>query len=298
MFSVRQIPVVIAVVLVTLQCACRTDPLFKSRHKTDAPLTSLDRPEGVDVPDLVVVDAQEVDLVEAVLANRAVYFRSLEALRDFYRRKGHHRKQQWADQEIADVRRIQPFKYILDGEIPSTRLRPTDSIPEADALYSKARELLKQGGHKIPALYREDLMLEALKTFRQLITSYPSSDKIDDAAYYCGEIHKEYFKDQEEIALRWYERAWTWDPDTPHPARFQAAAVCDYRLHDRARALEHYHQVLEYEADHRSNAAFAVTRIHFLTQDLEPGSPPSTDAKSPDAPADEQPATEAADSVQ
>jgi len=271
MFSLRHVSTAVAVALVTLLCGCRTDSLFESRHKVDAPMTSLERPEGVDVPDIVVVDAQEVDFVEAVLTNRAVYFRSLKALRDFYRQKGYHHKQQWADQELADVRRIQPFKYISDGEIPSSALRPTESIPEADALYTKARELMKQGGDKVPALYREDLMLEALKTFRELISRHPSSDKIDDSAFYCGEIHKEYFDDQEELALAWYERAWTWDPGTPHPVRFQAATVYDYRLHDRARALELYHQVLEYEAANKSNVAFAVTRIHFLTQDVKSG---------------------------
>ena len=98
-----------------------------------------------------------------------------------------------------------------------------------------------------------------------MISKYPSSDKIDDAAFYCGEIYKEYFKDQEEIALKWYERTWTWDPQTPHPARFQAAVVCDYRLRDRDRALELYQAVLTEEPNDKSNLRFATRRIRKLT---------------------------------
>lgn len=275
MLFLRHISIAIAVLLVACQCGCRTDPMFANRQKVDAPVTSLERPEGVELPDIIVVGANEVDLIEGVLAHRANYYRSLKMLRDYYREHGHHRKQQWAECEISGVEKIKPFKYILDAEIPIESLHPTDSIPEADALYTKGCELMSQGGHKLPALYREDLMIEALRTFTKLITEFPSSDKIDDAAFYCGEIHKEYLKNQEEIALNWYERAWTWDPDTTHPARFQAAVVCDFRLHDRAKALELYHDVLEHEADNKSNAVFAVTRIHALTRDLKSSETPA-----------------------
>ncbi|MCK4658863.1 MAG: hypothetical protein KAV82_05015 [Phycisphaerae bacterium] len=269
MFRLRRALVAIAIVLLAGQYGCKTDPLFENRQKVDGPVTSIQRPEGVEVADIVIVDAREVDLVEEVLTLRAKYYRSLETLRDYYKQKGYHRKQQWAEYELEDVEHIHAFKYLLDAEIPVSSLRPTDSIPQADALYTKGLELMKQGGHKVPALYRKDLMVEALGAFTELITRFPASDKIDDAAFYCGEIHKEYFKNQEEIALKWYERAWTWDPHTPHPARFQAAVVYDYRLHDRARALELYHEVLKCEAKNKSNAAFAVTRIHFLTGDLK-----------------------------
>jgi hypothetical protein len=133
-------------------------------------------------------------------------------------------------------------------------------------MYARGQELMRKGGHGLPALYSQDLMLEALSTFVDLIRKYPSSDKIDDAAFWCGEIHKEYLKDQEPIAVKWYERAFTWDPNTPHPARFQAAVTYDFRMHDRARALELYRQVIEDEDNNRSNVSFAVTRVDQLTQ--------------------------------
>jgi hypothetical protein len=75
------------------------------------------------------------------------------------------------------------------------------------------------------------------------------------------------------LAVKWYERAWTWNPDTPHPARFQAAVVYDYRLHNRARALELYHAVLEHETADDKNARFATRRIGELSSEVSQGAP-------------------------
>jgi tetratricopeptide (TPR) repeat protein len=156
----------------------------------------------------------------------------------------------------------------MDAEIPAQRLRPTDSVPQADAMFDQGLKLMRKGGHGgLPALYREKPMIEAVAVFRELIEKYPSSDKIDDSAFWLGEIHKEYLKDQEQIAVQWYERAIEWDPATPHSARFQAAVVYDYRLHDRDRALELYRQVLAQETSKRSNVDFATRRIGQLTKE-------------------------------
>lgn len=259
-----------SVVLLLLPAACNTDPVFDPRQTAEGPTTRIDRPAGVDVPDIQVADADEVDLVEQVLSHRAQYHRALTALHDFYRRRGSETKRTWAEHELDDVNRIKPFRYLLSAEIPSDRLVPRDSIAEADALYARGMRELEEGGHGIPFVYREKKLRDSLATFRDLIERFPTSDKIDDAAFQCGEIHKEYFKNEEPIALRWYERAFTWDPKTSHPARFQAAVVYDYRLHDRDRALELYHQVLKHETFNKSNVSFSVARIAELTREEKP----------------------------
>ena len=128
---------------------------------------------------------------------------------------------------------------------------------------------MKQGGHGIPVVYRKDRMIEAGEVFRDLITTYPSSDKIDDAAFLCGEIHKEYLAGQEEIAVRWYERTWAWNKDTQHPARFQAAVVYDFRLHDRDRALELYQAVSQNPNADPANIRFSTRRIQALTGEVK-----------------------------
>lgn len=215
--------------------------------------------------DMSTAEVQEVDLVEAVVGHRQHYLRTLRQLHDYYHSHGYTTKQQWAAFELQGMNRVQKFRYLLDAEVASDDLRPEDRIDEADALYEKGLELMRRGGHGVPGIYRQDRMIEAADLFRELIERYPSSDKIDDAAFYCGEIHKDYLPGQELIAVKWYERAYTWDPQTPHPARFQAAVVYDYRLHNRDRALELYQAVVKHETGNKSNVRFATRRIRALT---------------------------------
>ena len=217
--------------------------------------------EGLDI---ALIDAREVDLVEDLVAHREQYRRRLRELSEYYEANGYGHKAAWARFELDGLKQVRTFRYLLEAEIPSDSLAALESISEADALYERARELMKRGGHGVPVFYRESTMVEAAEVFRELIRKYPASDKIDDAAFYCGEIHKEYMPGADTIAVKWYERAWTWDPQTPHPARFQAAVVYDYRLHDRDRALELYQQVIQRETDRKSNVRFATRRISQL----------------------------------
>jgi tetratricopeptide (TPR) repeat protein len=269
--------------LLVALAGCNTDPLFAKEKTPTGPVTKMDSPDArLGVPDVKVVSGTEYDLVEQVLTHRMAYHRSLIALRDYYRKRGYENKLQWAEFELADVEKIKPFRYLLDAEIPAPWLQPKESIAEADALYERGCELMKKGGHGVPVFYSEDVMRDALKCFVRLIQKYPSSDKIDDAAFGCGEIYKEYFKDQNEIAVKWYERAYTWDPQTPHPARFQAAVVYDYRLHDRARALELYHEVLKRDTSNLSNARWASARIDELTKGPQLATPREPEALAAD----------------
>lgn len=258
---------------------CNTDPLYPKSNRPKGPAMSVTEAAGrghAPDADINVVDQSEVDLVETVAAHRSAYVQTLESLRDYYRDHGYITKQSWADFELAGLHKVQTFRYVMDAEISSDELRPMDSIPEADALYKRGTELMKKGGHGVPVFYRQGPMVQAVGVFRELIEKYPSSDKIDDAAFQLGQIHKEYLQDQEPIAVKWYERAWAWDPNTPHEPRFQAAVIYDYRLHDRDRALELYRRVLQDETPEqssvnklarRTNVDFATRRIGELTRE-------------------------------
>ena len=215
--------------------------------------------------DLSIVEGTEVDLVESVVSLRTQYEHGLKQLQLYYQSRGHGEKAEWAAFELRGLKSVKQFRYLMDAEVAAESLRPTDLNPEADSLFQQGRDLMRKGGHGVPAIYRRDRMVEAAKVFRNLIERFPSSDKIDDAAFFLGEIHKEYLPDQEAIAVKWYERAWTWNPETPHPARFQAAVICDYRLHDRDRALELYQDVLTYEASNATNVRWATRRIEELS---------------------------------
>jgi tetratricopeptide (TPR) repeat protein len=244
--------------------------MFTSNKSPDGPTTSMTNPRGVNVPDINIADANEISLVEAVLMHRAQYARSLEVLRNYYIDHGYDTKRRWADHELNDVAKIKPYAYIIEAEIPSTPMEPRDSVAEADEAFQEAVALMEKGGHGVPVLYREEIMKKALAQFKVLIEKYPNSDKVDDAAFYSGEIHKEYFKDEEEIAVKWYELAIALNPDTPHNVHFQAAVIYDLRMHDRDRAIELYKEVLDRETS-KTNRRFAMNRIHFLTQEMEKG---------------------------
>lgn len=216
--------------------------------------------------DITVVEGHEVDLVEALVSHRDQYHQRLNELHKYYKAHGRVDKAQWAAYELDGFRRVKHFRYLLDAEVPAFSFRPTELIEQADILYEKGLQLVRSGGHGVPGIFRRDRMIEAAETFRELIQQYPNSDKIDDAAFWCGEIHKEYLPGQEAIAVKWYERACTWNPETPHPARFQAAVVYDFRLHDRVRALELYQGALRHETTHEANLRFAAKRIEELTK--------------------------------
>lgn len=215
--------------------------------------------------DLAIADAREADLVEQMVEFRSGYVQSLKTLKSFYDIHGSTTKSKWANFELDGLRGVRKFRYLMDAEVASDTLRPLDNIAEANTLYEKGLGLMQQGGHGVPGLFRRDRMIEAAEVFRDMIALYPSSDKIDDAAFYCGEIHKEYLPNQAEIAVKWYERAWTWNPQIERPARFQAAVVYDYRLQDRSKALELYQSAVKLESDHASNVRFAVRRIQALS---------------------------------
>jgi tetratricopeptide (TPR) repeat protein len=260
--GIRSVGAVLLVTFLVSTGGCNVDGAAISRRPPrGSALVKWDKP-AVDISS---VEAEEVDLAEAVASHRSAYHAHLIALRDYYQSRGYVAKQRWADFELDGLRKVKAFRYIDEAEVPISMLDPKDSIAEADAQFVRARELMTKGGYGTPIFYRQKTMIQAADLFRDLIQKYPTSDKVDDAAFFLGEIHKEYLPGQDPIAVKWYERAWSWNPQTPHPARFQAAVVYDYRLHDRDRALELYRAVVDVETEHSSNARFAQRRIHELT---------------------------------
>lgn len=247
---------------------CNTDGLHRGRAPKGEIVAVPQTLAPRNVDEKYLHTLRESDLVEDLVSSRQEYAESLRQLEASYAKQGNARGRAWAARELDDLGKVQSFAYILDAEVPPSDLRPTMSIVAADQLFEQGRKLMRDGGYGVPGLFRRERMIAALKTFKSLIAQYPNSDKIDDAAFYCGEMHKEYFDDQELIAVRWYERAMQWNPKTPHPVRFQAAVIYDYRLHDRARALELYNAVLEEEAELiGSNRRFASRRIEELTHE-------------------------------
>jgi len=213
--------------------------------------------------------ASESEIVEQVAVNRQAYRQSLELLVKYYTRTGDHLKLTWAKKELKALNSMLQYNYIVEAGVAGPGLKATDLIPEADQMYEDAMELEKQGGF---ILKNNDLLRLALDKYNQLIKSYPSSNKIDDAAYRAGQIY-ERFKDY-TIALVYYQRTYQWDAATIYPARFREAFILDKHLHRRAEALAAYERAVKsitMEGEHHNWMKFAQRRISELTKSEEQG---------------------------
>ncbi len=148
------------------------------------------------------------------------------------------------------------------GEWLPENLSASESIEEADRLYAEAMSVYRQSGSLL-LITNEALLRQSLHMFNQLIMDYPTSDKIDDAAYRAARIY-EHLKNY-ELAAVLYQRTFQWNPDTRYPARFRAAYVLDRRLRMRADALVLYKLAVEKESMYQNNTEYAIARIEQLS---------------------------------
>jgi len=214
-------------------------------------------------PSEVEGSADEIDLVEQVSKLRLEYRRSLELLTQHYEVAGDNRKLGWAQDELRALDRMPQYRYIVDAEVLPANLSATERIPAADELYARAKETHRQA-NPIGVFADQEQLRVAREMYTQLIRQYPTSDKIDDAAYEVAEIY-ESFKNYES-ALLYYKRAYEWDPETSHPARFHAAVLLDKRLRRRDEALVLYQEAVQREGDRYDEwKVYAEKRIKELS---------------------------------
>jgi len=207
--------------------------------------------------------ANEVDFVENLAASRDAYRQALIGLLDHYSTIGNATKLQWAQTELKTFDQMVRYQYLQPAEWVPENLAATDSIEEADALYDEAKSLYNESGAMIIVANKAKLQ-QALGLFNQLIQQYPSSDKIDDAAYKAGRIY-EYLKNY-ELAAVYYQRAFQWNEATTYPARFRAAKVMDKKLRMRSEALTLYKLAIVKEARYSDNVEFAKERVAALSK--------------------------------
>jgi tetratricopeptide (TPR) repeat protein len=251
--------VIIIVSLFVLQ-GCQDPDSGKSRILAPRTISSIPTSRTINL-----TQAGEIDIVEDIAAHRQAYREGLELLVRYYTKTGDNHKLEWAKRELKALNVMPQYKYIVPV-VASKTYRATTMIPDADLMYEDAK-LQKEGAEPMGAAMFVDknAYRMALRKFEDLINKYPSSDKIDDAAYMAGEI-SEYFKDY-SIALEYYQRAYTWDPETSHPARFKAARILDKYMHRNAEALELYKKAIETEGrydKYRELKTVAEERINAL----------------------------------
>ncbi|HUT28238.1 MAG TPA: tetratricopeptide repeat protein [Sedimentisphaerales bacterium] len=213
----------------------------------------------------MVADAGETDVVEKVAVAREAYRHALMQLAQYYRNSGNHMKLGWAEKELSALNTMAQYNYIIEATVAGPELKATNAIVQADELYGEAVAAEKKAG--MLGLKNETQLRIALDKYNELIRKYPSSDKIDDAAYQAAQIY-ERFKDY-TIALVYYQRTYQWDPHTPYPALFHEAYILDQHLHERGKALKVYEKALEsltMEEEHHNWRKYAEKRVAELTK--------------------------------
>jgi tetratricopeptide (TPR) repeat protein len=239
---------------------------YKNSKGFEKRLGSFDESTSSSLQAIDMKSLSEPDMIEQLIQIRTSYQSILDEMKQNFAASGQKKEAEWAAQEREDLKRVRFYPYLVVVDIQDTDLSPQDSIVEADHMYEKARKL-HEGAKFLPFMNNKRQLKEALDLYVQIIKQYPTSDKIDDAAFYAGEISKEYFNDDVQ-AVKYYEMAIKWDPKTPHPARFQAAVIYDFRMHNRSKAMSLYQEVLQKEPDiDVTNYRFAARRLSELLKE-------------------------------
>lgn len=237
-------------------CGCSENKKYNSIYTTNVEVGDVTAPAS----------AMEVDLVEDLSAKRAEYVKAVKVLESYYQRTGDHQKGLWANRELELLGQAPQYTYVAAGQIANKNLRAIDSIEAADELYAQADSLY--GKARFLALVGDKPKLrQALSMFNEVISTYPTSDKIDDAAYKAGIIYQS-FSDY-KLATTYYQRAYEWNPNTPYPARFKAAYLMDKKLGMNTKALELYKASIQLESAYGANVDYANMRIKSLTNSKE-----------------------------
>lgn len=253
----RYLPIA-AVVALLMVAGCQKPQV------TDAHLmVSPEQAELAQKTGFLMPQATEADYVEQVAATRDAYQQALLNLIAYYESTGNASKLQWARTELRTFVEMAHYRYLSPGEFLPRQLQAVEAVVEADQLYEQAMRLYRQSGGLI-IVTDSGKLRHSLQLFNRIIADYPTSDKIDDAAYYAGRIY-EHFRDY-QLAAVYYQRAFQWDENTPYPARFRAAYVLDHRLKMRDEALTLYRLAVERESRYQNNTEFARIRIDALTK--------------------------------
>lgn len=209
------------------------------------PLVAQNAPPGATRQKAIGQTPSDVELVERVIATRHDYQISLEQLRSHYIYVGDPERARWAEDELRQYHRIVKQPYRLDLDVPPPTLKATYNIPEANALYTRALDYKGKGSGDTYTdnQRRTEILLQ------QLLTSYPQSDKIGDAAYQLGDLYEGRSYKQPQRAALYFERCFQWHPNTHFDARMRAARIYDKVLGERSHAIELYKEAVQHETD-------------------------------------------------
>jgi hypothetical protein len=189
----------------------------------------------------------DLALVERLIAARGEYQRILEQLRAHYLNVGDLERARWAEDELRHYHRIPKQAFRLELDVPPPTLHASVNIPDANKMYTRAMSF-KDKGYGTDYI---DNQRRAELLFQQMITQFPQSNKISDAAYQLGDLYESKAYKQYRRAALYFERCYQWNPTTTHDARLRAARLYDRQLLDRGKAMEIYKEIKTHETDEK-----------------------------------------------
>ena len=190
------------------------------------------------------LSAADLELVERLMVARRDYQKMLEQLRNHYLTNDPE-KARWAEEELRQYHRIPKQPFRLELVVPPPTLHANVNIPEANSLLIRAMQYKGKGS----GVEFIDNQRRAELLFQQLITQYPQSTKIGDAAYQLGDIYEGKPYRQYRHAAVYFERCIEWNPTTNLDARLRAARLYDRQNLDRGKAVELYREIKTHETD-------------------------------------------------
>lgn len=187
--------------------------------------------------------ADEQRLVNETLKARGDYMERLSALATFYKEASVPDRLRIVQAEQAAVRdrgaipalkaaTVEAYAGALGGKV--------EPVAEADALFARAE------GHRkdLDPFRRQTNLLKALELYQALVLQHPQSDKVDECAYYLGQIFASSYLGDMAKAADYYEKCFLWNPQTDKDARFRAAEACE-KAKNPAKAAELYRKAAE-----------------------------------------------------
>jgi hypothetical protein len=191
--------------------------------------------------------ASDVELVERVLAARKEYQTALEELRKYYIAVGDVERAKWSEEELRQYHRIAKHAYRLELDVPPPTLRAAYNIPEANELYRRAMTYKDKGWGTdyLDNQRRTEILLQ------KLLTNFPQSDKIGDAAFQLGDIYEGRTYHHYRRAALYFERSFQWGSGMAYEARLRAARIYDKQLSERGKAQELYREVITHDTDQK-----------------------------------------------
>ncbi len=186
-----------------------------------------------------VSPGEELAMIEKVVESRQQYEDSLVKLVAYYTRTGQHLKLVQAQDELADLRKVTKYDFVVLVDVLAAEPKPVKSIPQADALFTNAMDY-KNYPATLFFFGKKEKLEKALRRFKELITQYPESDKVAEASFRIAEIYEGASFNDYLRAAKYYQAAFRWDPKIVHPARYRAARLYDEKLQDYSEARRLY----------------------------------------------------------